>query len=215
MEVSAKAIEMVAEEIRNRGVSYDEIAEATLLSRSTISRVVKQRKASAYTVKQLVAYLELGEQYRSVVGDEPESTNSSQLAADLIEELVNVRSEWRDRLEDVKTSADLQLKLLSDQLASQQAERQREREVQEKTYLSVTTHLKTQIERLQRNNDMLVTKLIEAEREARDAAQRAVAAEASREQGDKNRHQAFIFFAIIIVAMAVALLVALGTDRVL
>lgn len=214
MEVSAKAIEMVAEEIRNRGVSYDEIAEATLLSRSTISRVVKQRKASAYTVKQLVAYLELGEQYRSVVGDEPEQ-NSNQLAADLIEELVNVRSEWRDRLEDVKASSDAQLKLLSDQLASQQAERQREREAQEKTYLNVTTHLKTQIERLQRNNDMLVTKLIEAEREARDDAQRAVAAEASREQGDKNRHQAFIFFAIIIVAMAVALLVALGTDRVL
>jgi len=214
VEVSAKAIEMVAEEIKNRGVSYDEIAEATLLSRSTISRVVKQRKASAYTVKQLVAYLEIGEQYRAVVGDEPEQ-NSSQLASDLIEEMINVRSEWRERLEECKDAAGTQLNLLSEQLASQQAERQREREVQEKTYQNVTSHLKTQIERLQRNNDMLVTKLIEAEREARDAAQRAVAAEASREQGDKNRHQAFIFFAIIIVAMAVALLVALGTDRVL
>lgn len=214
MEVSAKAIEMVAEEIKNRGVSYDEIAEATLLSRSTISRVVKQRKASAYTVKQLVAYLEIGEQYRAVVGDESEQ-NSNQLASDLIEEMINVRSEWRERLEECKDAADTQLNLLSEQLASQQAERQREREVQEKTYQNVTTHLKTQIERLQRNNDMLVTKLIEAEREARDAAQRAVAAEASREQGDKNRHQAFIFFAIIIVAMAVALLVALGTDRVI
>lgn len=213
MEISAKAIEMVAEEIKSRGTSYDEIAEATLLSKSTISRVVTQRKASPYTIKQLVAYLEIGEKYRSVVGDEPENPSGCQLASELMGELATVRLEWKQRLDDLSASYEDRITFYREQLRAQQEERQHERNVQDKNYQNVTGHLKTQIERLQQNNDTLVSRLVEAEKEAKDSTQRAVAAEASRKEVEKNRHQVFIFFALIVVAMAVALVVALSTDR--
>lgn len=213
MEISAKAIEMVAEEIKSRCTSYDEIAEATLLSKSTISRVVTQRKASPYTIKQLVAYLEIGEKYRSVVGDEPENPSGCQLASELMGELATVRLEWKQRLDDLSASYEDRITFYREQLRAQQEERQHERNVQDKNYQNVTGHLKTQIERLQQNNDTLVSRLVEAEKEAKDSTQRAVAAEASRKEVEKNRHQVFIFFALIVVAMAVALVVALSTDR--
>lgn len=215
MELSAKAIEMVAEEIKSRGMSYDEIAEATLLSKSTISRVVTQRKASPYTIKQLVAYLEIGEKYRAVVGDEPENPSGCQLANELMGELATVRLEWQQRCKELSASYEDRITFYRDQLRNQQEERQRERDVQEKTYQNVTSHLKTQIIRLQNNNDSLVSRLVEAEKEAKESTQRAVASETAHREVERNRHQVFIFFALIVVAMAVALLVALGTDKVL
>lgn len=222
MEVSAKAIEVVAEEIRNRGVSYDEIAEATLLSKSTISRLAKQHKASPFTIRTLVAYLEIGEKYREISGDDPDNPSGCQIASDLIEELSSVRSEWEQRFSESKASYEDRISFYREQLLSAQEERKRERETHENNYEKITTHLKQQIIRLQDNNALLVNRLIEAEKEAKEATQRAAEAEEARKQVEGNRHQVFVLFIAIIaimlfvlVAMGFALNFALRTDRIL
>lgn len=215
MEVSAKAIEVVAEEIKNRGVSYDEIAEATLLSKSTISRLTKQHKASPFTIRTLVAYLEIGEKYREISGDDPDNPSGCQIASDLIEELASVRTEWNQRYLEAKNSYEDRITFFREQLVSAQEERKRERETQEKNYERITSHLKSQIIRLQDNNSTLVNRLVEAEKEAKEATQRAVKAEEARKQVEGNRHQVFMFFAVIVTIMAVALIIALRTDRIL
>lgn len=215
MEISAKAIEIVAEEIKKRGTSYEEIAEATLLSKSTISRVVTQHKASSFTLKQLVAYLEIGEKYRQIVGDETDTPSGCQISSDLMEELAAVRAEWSQRLLEVVASYENRINFFRDQLLSAQDERKRERETQDQTYDRTVGHLKAQIDRLHHNNDTLVNRLVEAEKEAKEATQRAVRAEEARKQVEGNRHQVFTFFAVIVSVMAIALIIALRTDRII
>lgn len=215
MEVSAKAIEFVAEEIKKRGTSYDEIAEATCLSKSTISRLAKQHKASPFTIRTMVAYLEIGEKYREISGEDPESPSACQIASDLIEELAAVRTEWTQRLTEIKASYEERILYFREQLSSSQNERIRERESQAQTYERTASHLKAQIGRLQDNNDKLVNRLVDAEKEAKEATQRAIKAEEARKQAETNRHQVFIFFSVIVVIMTVALIIALSTDRII
>ena len=213
MEVSAKAIEMVAEEIQKRGVSYDEISDATLLSKSTISRVVKNKKASSFTLKQLVAYLEMGEQYRALVGDEPDSGSSNQLAADLMIELAAQRAEWKQRFHDMQSIYEGRITFMEHQLLSNQEERAREREKQESIYDRSTGHLIKQTERLQRNNDLLVTRLVDSEKEEKESALHAIACEATKDAAQKALHRTYLFCAFIVAALAIALLIALSTDK--
>ena len=215
MEVSAKAIEVVAEEIKKRGVSYDEIAEATALSKATISRLAKQHKASPFTLRTLVAYLEIGEKYREITGEEPDNPTGCQIASDLIEELASVRTEWSQRYLEVKNSYEDRIMFYREQLSVAQEERKRERETHEASYEKITTHLKNQITRLQGNNETLINRLVEAEKEAKEATQRAAKAEEARKQVEGNHHQVFVFFAVILTVMAVALIIALRTDRVI
>lgn len=215
MEISAKAIEIVAEEIKKRGVSYDDIANATNLSKSTISRVVTQHRASPFTIRTLVAYLEIGEKYREITGEEPDSSSGCQIASDLVAELASVRYEWEQRLADVKNNYESRILFFKEQLLSAQEERKRERENNENNHEKITTHLKNQIIRLQDNNEVLVNRLIDAEKETKEATQRAVKAEEARKQVEGNRHQVFLFFSVIVALMAISLVVALKTDRVL
>ena len=215
MEVSAKAIEVVAEEIKKRGVSYDEIAEATALSKATISRLAKQHKASPFTLRTLVAYLEIGEKYREITGEEPDNPTGCQIASDLIEELASVRTEWSQRYLEVKNRYEDRIMFYREQLSVAQEERKRERETHEASYEKITTHLKNQITRLQGNNETLINRLVEAEKEAKEATQRAAKAEEARKQVEGNHHQVFVFFAVILTVMAVALIIALRTDRVI
>lgn len=214
MEISAKAIDLIAEEIKKCPASYDDIADATLLSKSTISRVVKQRKASPYTIKQLVAYLEIGDKYREIVGDE-EEPQGCQLSSDLMEELASVRAEWSQRLREAAATSEARITFLQEQLAGQIEARQRERELQERAYERSTGHLKDQIARLERNNDMLVGRLIDAEKNNKDSLQRAIYAEAENKESAKMRYRVFIICSAVIVSLIVALIVALSTDRVI
>lgn len=216
MEVSAKAIELVAEELQKRDASYDEIAEATLLSKSTISRVVKQKKASSFTLKQLVAYLEIGDQYRTIVGDEPEGQSANNhLVAEMMTELASCRAEWSQRFRETVAAMESHRLFVEKQLELMNQERARERESQEKTYERNVGHLKDQVTRLQRNNDMLVERLIESEKEGRDSSQRAIAAETSNKEIHKSLHRTYMFFAFVVGALALALLIALSTDKLL
>lgn len=215
MEISAKAIEIVAEEIKKRGVSYDEIADATALSKSTISRLAKQHKASPFTIRTLVAYLEIGEKYREITGEEPDNPTGCQIASDLIEELSSVRAEWNQRYIEVKNNYEDRIVFYREQLFVAQEERKRERETNAETYNRTASHLKAQIERLHSNNETLINRLVEAEKEAKEATQRAVKAEEARKQVENNRHQVFVFFAVILTIMAIALIIALRTDRII
>lgn len=215
MEVSARAIEMVSEEIQKRAISYDEISEATLLSKSTISRVVKNKKASSFTLKQLVAYLEIGEKYRDIVGDEPEPNSSNQLAADLMTELTAQRAEWKQRFHDMQSIYEGRVAFLEHQLLLHQEERTREREKHESIYDRSTGHLVRQTERLQRNNDLLVARLVDSEKEEKNSALHAIACETSKDAAQKALHRTYLFCGFIVAALSIALVIALSTDKLL
>lgn len=189
--VSAKAIELVAHAIETSKDSYDVIATRTNISKSTISRVVKQHTASRYTLDVLAAYFEIGEKYQQLVGD---ADHSCAFAAELTEELRQTRAYYEDKAASVRQHYEEQIAALREQNARQEQERTREREMQERNYEKSTAYLKAECERLRIERD-----------EAR--------AQASNVTGKK--HIVFWILAGIDFLMAIALIIALMTDSIL
>lgn len=203
MEVSAKVIDLIVEEIKKRGTSYDEIARLSLLSKSTISRVMTQKRASPFTIKQLVAYLEIGDKYRAVMGDDAEPMQGCQIASEMMMELAAVRNEWSQRLDDTVANYENRITFYQQQMLSVSAEREREREDQK----SMRQHLKTQITRLQDNNTELLNRLVATEAKANKAELRA-------EKSEGKRHSMFWGMLVVIIGLCIALIIALSTDRI-
>lgn len=196
--VSAKAIELIAHHIETSKDSYDKIAIATNISKTTLSRVVQQHKASRYTLDVLAAYFEIGEKYQELVGD---SDHSCAFAAELTEELRQTRAYYEEKAVSVRQHYEEQLAVLREQNARQEQERNREREMQERNYDKSTAYLKAECERLRAERD-----------EAR--AQASAAGKATTDLTGK-KHIVFWVLTVIDVLMAIALIIALMTDSIL
>ena len=98
---SPEIIDKLIKLIQESGKSYDQIAEDTLISRSTLSRLVKNRTASTFTISQLVSYFEIGAEYREMTGgDVPSGT--CQLAAELLAEMGDVRSYYERKTGELR-----------------------------------------------------------------------------------------------------------------
>ena len=69
------------------------------------------------------------------------------------------------------------------------------------TYDRVVGHLKTQ--------------LVEMKEENQHLTERASSAETARTEVERNRHQVFRFFSVIVAIMGIALVIALSTDKLL
>lgn len=189
--VSAKAIELIAHHLETTKDSYEKISAATTISKTTLSRVVQQHKASRYTLDILAAYFEIGEQYHALVGD---AENTCAFAAELTEELRNLRAYYEQKGVALRQHYEEQISTLRDQNARQEQERNREREMQERNYEKSTAYLKAECERLRAERD-----------EAR--------AQASNVTGKK--HIVFWILAVSDFLLAIALIIALMTDSIL
>lgn len=148
--VSAKAIDLIAHAIETSGQSYDKIAAATTISKATLSRLVKQHTASRYTLDVLASFFEIGEKYQSLVGD---SDHSCAFAAELAEELRNVRNYYEEKGVSLRRHYEEQITALREQNARQEQERNREREMQQTNYDKSTSYLKAECERLRAERD--------------------------------------------------------------
>lgn len=195
--VSAKAIELIAHAIETSKDSYDKIATATTISKTTLSRLVKQHTASRYTLDVLASYFEIGEKYQELVGN---TEQSCAFAAELTEELRSTRAYYEAKAVSVRAHYEEQLASLREQCARQEAERTRERETQQRTYENSVNYLKAEVERLRAERD-----------EARISA-----ASASKATSDitGKKHIVFWVLAGIDLLMAVALIIALLTDSI-
>lgn len=148
--VSAKAIELIAHRLETSKDSYEKITAATNISKTTLSRIVQQHKASRYTLDMLAAYFEIGEQYHALVGD---AENTCAFAAELTEELRNVRAYYEEKGVSLRRHYEEQISALREQNARQEQERNREREMQQTTYDKSTSYLKAECERLRAERD--------------------------------------------------------------
>lgn len=161
--VSAKAIELIAHAIETSGKSYEKIASDTTVSKSTISRLVKQHTASRYTLDVLAAYFELGDKYQAVAGD---SDHTCAFAAELAEELRQTRAYYEAKAVTVRQHYEDQLAALRDQFARQEADRARERDTQQRTYDASLAYLREDNSRLREENSALRKDLTEANQSA-------------------------------------------------
>lgn len=214
--ISAKAIELIAHAIETSKDSYDKIAAATTISKTTLSRLVKQHTASRYTLDVLASYFEIGEKYQELVGN---SEYSCAFAAELAEELRNTRNYYEAKAVSVRTHYEEQLASLRDQCARQEAERTRERETQQRTYDNSVNYLKSEIERLRKERDD-VRRECESLKES-SANELSKARKTASDVTDK-KHVVFRVMAIICIVMGIAisllivlLIIAFKTDAIL
>lgn len=157
--VSTKAIELIVSTIEARGESYDKIAAASTVSKSTISRLMKQHAASRYTLDMLAAYLELGDQYAALVGSDE---HSCAFASEMAAELKSVREYYEQKGASLREHYEEQLASMREQMQRQETERTRERETQEKTYERSVAYLKQQVEEMRKERSELRADLDEA-----------------------------------------------------
>lgn len=161
--VSVKAIELIAHQIETSKDSYEKIAAATNISKTTLSRVVQQHKASRYTLDVLAAYFEIGEKYQELVGD---ADQTCAFAAELTEELRSTRTYYEEKAVSVRNHYEDQLENLREQNARQEQERTRERETQQRAYDSSLAYLREENARLSEENSRLRADLADANKSA-------------------------------------------------
>lgn len=204
--VSVELVELIIDRVKTCGQSYDQIAENALLSKSTISRLVSKKTASQYTITQLVAFFELGEDYKRIMGSDT-GHNSCALASDLFVEIDEMRSYYERKAAELRSHYEERLQLLRDQNKIQAEERERERKTQQETYKTNTDFLKSQIEKLERHAANQYERAVNAEA-------RAAKAEEHSRSLDNNRHNVFWGMLVIIVLLMIAFVIALGTNKV-
>lgn len=190
--VSAKAIELIAHAIETSDQSYDKIAAATTISKATLSRLVKQHTASRYTLDVLASFFGIGEKYQSLVGD---ADHSCAFAAELAEELRNVRNYYEEKGVALRQHYEEQIAALREQNARQEQDRNREREMQQTNYDKSTSYLKAECERLRAERD--------------EARAQAAAASAAAGNVTGKKHVVYWVLVGINVLTAIALILSI------
>lgn len=192
--VNEKAIDLVIHAIETSGKSYEKIAVESNISKATLSRLVTQRKASRPTLDILAAYFEVGEEYQKAVG---EQSHTCEYASALCIELQETRANYDQRIAATREHYEQQIASLREQNTRQEAERNREREAQEKTYSASLAYLKE-------DNARLRNELAIANKAAIDLAE-------STKSFSGKKHVVFWVMAGINVLLALLLFVALRT----
>ncbi len=203
--VSVKAIEFIAHCIETSKDSYDKIAAGSTISKSTISRVVQQHKASRYTLDMLASYFEVGEKYRELVGTDE---HTCAFASELTEELRQTRAYYEEKAVSVRQHFEEQIAALREQNARQEQERNREREMQQQNYEKNISYLKKQVEIMQqeRREDRME---IESQRT------RAEKAEAEVKDRDRKRHNVFWGMLTALIIVSIGFIIALFNNSIL
>lgn len=192
--VNDKAIELVVRAIITSGETYDKIALGSNVSKATISRLATQGKASKPVLDILAAYFEIGEEYRKAIG---EQAHTCEYASALCIELQETRANYDQRIAATREHYEQQIASLREQNTRQEAERNREREAQEKTYSASIAYLKE-------DNARLRDELAIANKAAIDLAE-------STKSFSGKKHVVFWVMAGINVLLALLLFVALRT----
>lgn len=144
--VSAKTIDLIIKTVKERGVSYETIAEKALVSKTTVYRLLKERNASSFTIAQVAAYLEIGDQVREIEGrDVTDDKSGCEFASELVMELRELRAYYEAKAVSVRDSYEERVAYLRERLGTLAEERRQEREDQKAAYERNIQHLMGEI----------------------------------------------------------------------
>lgn len=221
MIIADEVRKMLIEELEKRGEKYEIIEAKANISKSTISRIKTGKSVSMESVNKLVAYLEIGQKYREIVGEDLQKSGchvAEELFQDVEEQrqrfdrkIAELQEEhekklaakdafYAEHIEELRTHYEDRLQLLRDQNAIQAAERERERITQQETYKISTDYLKNQIAEMKEQNKTLVDRAIKAEERAAKI--------------DSKRHNVFWGMLLVVVLLLVAVIIFMGQDSI-
>lgn len=140
-------IDLIIKTVKERGLSYDTIADKAGISKTTVYRLMRNRDASAYTIGRVIAYLEIGEEVRKLDADQRPGED------EIHEREREVRAYYEHKAAAVREHYDQQIRLLEAQALRQEEERQRERETQKDVYDRSVAHLKEEIAKVESQRD--------------------------------------------------------------
>lgn len=114
MVVNEKQIELIISCVERSNDTYDVISSRSGVSKSTISRLVKLRQATKYTLDRLASYFEVGEQMASLGGNDDQA--ACPLIAGVSDELKRLEGIFAEREARLQTQCDERVSFVSKQL---------------------------------------------------------------------------------------------------
>lgn len=114
MVVNEKQIDLIISCIERSNDTYDVISSRSGVSKSTISRLVKLRQATKYTLDRLASYFEVGEQMASLGGNDDQA--ACPLVAGVSDELKRLEGIFAEREARLQTQCDERVSFVSKQL---------------------------------------------------------------------------------------------------
>lgn len=213
MVVNEKQVEYIVSVIETSGKTYDQISAAAGPSKSTISRLVKLKQCTKYTLDMLAAYFEVAEKVAELGGNEGHT--ACPLVAGVSDELKRLEGIFVEREARLQVQCDERVAFVSKQLDM------------------VTEHHNQVVDRMQSNINFLKEEnaLLRAENkdliskhEKIHADSASTVRKAEERSGEiiKKKHFVYratvavcIVLAVAVMVMAFALVVAFKTDAII
>lgn len=196
--ISEKAMDYVITLVENSGKSYETIADACNLSKSTISRLVSKRQATMYTLDQLIAYFERGKDWKEIVGED--KSHSCPLVADVRNELQAIETVYAEREKRILQQCDERVESLRGQLAMLQNHHNQALQKRDETYERSVEYLKSQV-------TIMRSERSELQKELDKQTKRA-------DRLDEKQHNVFWGMLALLFLMLLAFFAALFSDAV-
>lgn len=199
MIVNEKQIEYAISLVETRGKTYDEIAAGTGISKSTISRLVKQHQATAYTIDMLASYFEVGKEMTTLGGGDERP--ACPLVAGVSGELKRLEGLYSERESRIIAQSQEKENSIKAQMAMMQQHHEQALAKRDETYDRSVSYLKSQVEEMRKERKELHNELDKAKKRADDL--------------DNKRHNVFWGMLTALILMSVAFVVALFSNSVL
>lgn len=204
MIVNEKQIEYIISLIETRKKTYDEIAAGSGISRSTISRLVKQRNATAYTIDMLASYFEVGEAMAELGGHSDEHSTCP-LISGVSNELKRLDGLYAERESRLQAQSDERVASIKAQMDMLQLHHSQALTKRDETYERSVNYLKTQVDEMRKERAEL-REMLEVE------SKRADAEKERADALDSKRHNVFWGMLVIIILLLILMGVMIGVD---
>lgn len=203
MIVNEKQIEYIVSLIETRKKTYDEISAGTGVSKSTISRLMKQRQATKYTIDMLASYFEVGDEMISL-GEGGEQTNCP-LIAGVSGELKRLEGVYSERETRLQAQCDERIAAMKLQMSMLQEHHAQALTNRDNTYERSVDYLKKQVAIMQEERR-------QNQEEIESQRKRAEVAETHVEEIDKRRHNVFWGMLSVIILLLIFMIIMICVD---
>lgn len=213
MVVNEKQIEYIVSVIERSGKTYDQISSGAGTSKSTISRLVKLKQCTKYTLDMLAAFFEVADKVAELGGSEGHT--ACPLVAGVSDELKRLEGIFGEREARHQAQCDERVAAISKQL-----------EMAMTHHNQVVDRMQRNIDFLKEENDLLRAEnkelISKHERIHADSASTVKKAEEQSGEIIKKKHFVYratvavsILLAVAVMVMAFALVVAFRTDAII
>lgn len=196
MIVNEKAIEFIISLIETKKKTYDEIAAGTGISKSTISRLMKQRHATNYTLDMIASYFEVGDELIALIGEEEHT--ACPLISGVSGELKRLEGIYAERETRLQSQCDERVAALRLQMSMLQEHHAQALTKRDETYERSVAYLKDQVEAMQIERKENHIELEKARKHADDL--------------DRKRHNVFWGMLVVIILLLMLISIMIGVD---